>query len=413
MRFQPTSWSILWLAVEIESSVQWPIFASNRAMQAYRSPWMNEELEMVRQTARRFFETEVVPKADVWRKQHYIDKSVWLKAGELGLLCSSLPVEYGGHGGTYAHEVVVMEEQCRACDTSFGFVPGAFGAPMALYLSASPEQIRRWMPAIARGEKLLAFAATEPDAGTDVKMLRTSARRDGDHYVLNGSKIFITHGMRSDWAIVAARTGGPGAKGISLFMVDKSVSPGWRVGKVLEKIGQHGLDTCEIFLDDVRVPAENLLGGVEGKGFGGLIAGFVRERMTIAVTAVATAERAIELTLDHVKQRKLFGQTLWDLQNTKFKLAECRTEAHVGRVFVDNLIQRLVAGDIPGEEEAAMAKWWCTQIQGKIIDECLQMFGGYGYMADYPIAQLYMDARVQRIYGGSNEIMKELIARQM
>ena len=292
-------------------------------------------------------------------------------------------------------------------------MPGAFGAPMALYLCATPEQLKRWMPPIAAGRKLLAFAATEPDAGTDVKMLRTTARRDGDHYVLNGSKIFITHGMRSDWAIVAARTGGPGAKGISLFMVDKEASPGWRVGKVLEKIGQHGLDTCEIFLDDVRVPAGNLLGEVEGKGFAGLIAGFVRERMTIGVTAVATAERAIELTLDHVKQRKMFGQTLWDFQNTRFKLAECRTQAHAARVFVDSLIQRLVAGDVPDEDEAAMAKLFCTERQGWIIDECLQLFGGYGYMAEYPIAQLYMDARVQRIYGGSNEIMKELIARQL
>jgi acyl-CoA dehydrogenase len=382
-------------------------------MRAYRSPWMNEELDMLRATARRFFETEVLPHADTWRKQHYIDRDVWLKAGELGLLCISMPVEYGGHGGTYAHEVVVMEEQARACDTSFGFVPGAFGAPMTLFLAGTPEQNRRWMPGIARGETLLAFAATEPDAGTDVKMLRTTARRDGDHYVLNGSKIFITHGLRSNKAIVAARTGGPGAKGISLFMVEKDVSPGWRVGKVLEKVGQHGLDTCEVFLDDVRVPAENLLGGSEGRGFGDLIAGFVRERLTIAVTAVATAERAIELTVDHVKQRKMFGQSLWDFQNTRFKLAEARSEAHIARVFVDNLIQRLVADDIPGEDEAAMAKWWCTHKQGQIIDECLQLFGGYGYMAEYPIAQLYMDARVQRIYGGSNEIMKELIARQM
>lgn len=292
----------------------------------YRSPWMTEELDMLRTTARRFFETEVTPHADKWRKQHYIDKSVWLKAGELGLIGVSFPEEYGGHGGTYAHDVVIMEEQARACDTSFGYVPGAFGAPMTLLLTGTPEQIQRWLPPIVRGEKLLAFCATEPGAGSDIKTLRTTARREGDEYVINGSKMFITHGMRSDWAIVAARTGGRAPRHFAVHG-GKDKTNGWKVGKVLEKMGQHGLDTCEIFLDEVRVPAANLLGGVEGNGFGKMMDSFVKERLTISVTAIASAERAIELTLEHVKQRQMFDKTLWDFQNTRFKMAECASLA--------------------------------------------------------------------------------------
>jgi acyl-CoA dehydrogenase len=380
----------------------------------YRSPWMTEELDMLRTTARRFFEKEVTPHQEKWRKQHHIDKSVWLKAGELGLIGVSYPEEYGGHGGNYAHDVVIMEEQARACDTAWGYVPGVIGAPTTLILTGTPKQIDRWLPPIIRGEKLLAFAATEPDCGTDIKTLRTTARREGDEYVLNGSKMFITHGSRSDLAIVAARTNGPGAKGISLFMVEKDKVSGFKVNKILEKMGQHGLDTCEIFLDDVRVPAENLLGGVEGNGFGKMMDSFVKERLTIAVTAIASTERAIELTLDHVKQRKMFNQTLWDFQNTKFKLAECVSQVRIGRVFIDSLIQRLVEGvNPPSAEEAAMAKVWCSEVQWKVIDECVQLFGGYGYMAEYPICQFMMDARIQRLYGGSNEILKELIARKL
>jgi acyl-CoA dehydrogenase len=380
----------------------------------YRSPWMTEDLDMLRTTARRFVETEVVPHAARWREQKYIDKSVWLKAGELGLIGVSFPEEYGGHGGTYAHDVVIMEEQARACDTAFGYVPGAFGAPMTLLLTGTAEQIKRWLPPIVRGEKLLAFCATEPDAGTDIKMLRTSARREGDEYVINGSKMFITHGMRSELAVVAARTGGPGAKGISLFMIEKEKTQGWKVGKVLDKVGQHGLDTCEIFLDDIRVPAANLLGGVEGNGFGKMMDSFVKERMTIAVTAIASAERAIELTLAHVKNRKMFEKTLWDFQNTKFKMAECVSLARIGRVFIDSLIQRLVDGhNPPSAEEAAMAKVWCSEQQWRIVDECVQLYGGMGYMIESPIAQLFVDARIQRLYGGSNEALKEVIARKL
>ncbi len=374
---------------------------------------MTEELDMLRATARRFFEDEVAPHAARWRAQHQIDRAVWRHAGDLGLLCMSIPQEYGGQGASFAHEVVVMEEQARVCDTSFGFVPGALNGPAFFHGTATHEQLQRWMPDIARGEKMLSVAITEPGAGTDVKALRTSARRDGEHYVLNGSKVFITHGRQAELSLVAARTGGAGAKGVTLFMVEVEQSPGFRINKVLEKIGQNGLDTCEIFLDDVRVPAANLIGGTEGCGFGQLMDVFVRERLSIGVTSVATAERAIELTVEHAKNRQMLGQTLWDFQNTKFTLAECATEVRIARVFIDHLIQQLVRGETLDPNDSIMAKWWCSDKQCSIIDRCLQLFGGYGYMSETPIAQLYMDARVQRIYGGSNETLKDLIARGM
>ena len=381
----------------------------------YRSPWMTDELDMLRATARRFFEEEVAPHAERFRRQHHIDREVWLKAGELGLLCMSVPEEYGGQGATFAHEVVVMEEQARICDTTFGFIPGAVNGPAFFHGTASHEQLLRWMPDIASGRKMLSVCITEPDAGTDVKAMRSTARREGDEYVLNGNKIFITHGKQAELSLVAARTGGSGsgAKGISLFMVETEKTPGFKINKVLEKIGQNGLDTCEIFLDEVRVPAANLIGGVEGKGFGQLMDVFVRERLSIGVVGITCAERAIELTVEHAKNRKMLGQTLWDFQNTKFTLAECLTEARIGRVFIDSIVKDLVDGKPLQPNDGMMAKWWGSEKQCQIIDRCLQLFGGYGYMSEYPIAQLYMDARVARIYGGSNETLKDLIARSM
>lgn len=381
---------------------------------AYRSPWMNEELDMLRDMARKFFETEVVPHQKKWQAQHRIDREVWKKGADLGLLCMSIDEKYGGHGGTFAHECVVMEEQARVGDTSFGFVPGALNAPHFLTGVATEEQRLKWLPEIARGEKVLAVCITEPDAGTDMKEMRTNARREGDEYIINGSKIFITHGNQCDLAIIAARTGGPGAKGISLFMLDRTVNTeGYKVGKVLEKIGQNGLDTCEIFFDDLRVPADNLIGGIEGAGFGHLIQVFIRERLGIGVVGVAAAEAAIAVTLEHVKQRKMFGKTLWDMQNTRFKMAECEAETRAARAFIDALILRTINEDDVTVEEAAMAKYYCSEVQCRVIDQCLQFFGGYGYMSEYPIAQMYMDARVARIYGGSNEILKELVARSL
>ena len=370
---------------------------------------------MLRTTARRFFEDEVAPHAERFRRQHHIDRAVWRKAGELGLLCMSIPEEYGGHGASFAHEVVVMEEQARICDTTFGFIPGALNGPAFFHGTASPEQLLRWMPDIAAGKKMLCVCITEPDAGTDVKAMRASARREGDDYVLKGNKIFITLGQQADLALVAARTGGAGsgAKGISLFMVETAKTPGFKVNKVLDKIGQNALNTAEIFLEDARVPAENLIGGVEGKGFFQLMDVFTRERLSIGVVGIACAERAIALTIDHAKNRKMLDQTLWDFQNTKFTLAECLTEARIGRVFMDKIIQDLVEGKPLHPNDAMMAKWWGSDKQCQIIDRCLQLFGGYGYITEYPIAQLYLDARVARIYGGSNETLKDVIARSM
>ncbi|MBO9652468.1 MAG: acyl-CoA dehydrogenase family protein [Variovorax sp.] len=376
---------------------------------------MTDELDMLRTTARRFFEDEVAPRAAKFRAQHHIDRDVWQRAGELGLLCMSIPEEYGGQGATFAHEVVVMEEQARICDTTFGFIPGAVNGPAFFFETANEEQRKRWMPDIASGRKMLSVCITEPDAGTDVKAMRTTARKERDGYVLNGNKIFITHGQQAELSLVAARTGGTGsgAKGISLFMVEREKTDGFRINKVLEKVGQNGLDTCEIFLDNVYVPAENLIGGSEGRGFGQLMDVFVRERLSIGVVGITCAERAIELTVEHTKNRKMLGQTLWDFQNSRFTLAECLTEARIGRIFIDKLVADLVDGRPLDPNDAMMAKWWGSEKQCQIIDRCLQLFGGYGYMTEYPIAQLYMDARVARIYGGSNETLKDLIARSM
>lgn len=381
----------------------------------YRSPWMTEELDMLRETARRFFEQEVAPHAEKFRRQHEVDRSVWRKAGDLGLLCMSIPEQYGGQGASFAHEVVMIEEQARICDTTFGFIPGALNGPAFFHGTATHEQLLRWMPDIAAGRSILCVCITEPDAGTDVKAMRTTARRDGDSYVLNGNKIFITLGRQADLALVAARTGEPGsgAKGISLFMVETAKTPGFKVNKVLEKIGQNALNTAEIFLEDARVPAENLIGGVEGRGFFQLMDVFTRERLSIGLVGIACAERAIELTVEHAKNRKMLGQTLWDFQNTKFTLVESLTEARVGRVFLDTIVKDLVDGKPLQPNDALMAKWWGSEKQCQIIDRCLQLFGGYGYVCEYPIAQLYMDARVARIYGGSNETLKDLIARSM
>ena len=376
---------------------------------------MTDELDMLRTTARRFFEREVAPKANKFRAQHHIDRDVWEKAGSLGLLCMSIPQQYGGQGASFAHEAVMIEEQARICDTTFGFIPGGLNGPAFFHGTATHEQLQTWMPDIAAGKKMLCVCITEPDAGTDVKAMRATARLEGDEYVLDGNKIFITLGQQADLALVAARTGAPGsgAKGISLFMVETAKTPGFKVNKVLEKIGQNALNTAEIFLEDARVPAANLVGGVEGKGFFQLMDVFQRERLSIGIVGIANAERAIELTVEHAKNRKMLGQTLWDFQNTKFELAECLTDARIGRVFIDTVISDLVQGKPLHTNDASIAKWWGAEKQCQIIDRCLQLCGGYGYMWEYPIAQMYMDARVAKIYGGSNETLKDLIARSM
>jgi len=376
-------------------------------------PWMNEELEMLRDSARRFFERECVPHEPRWRAQHHADRDIWTKAGQAGLLCASIPEEYGGGGGSFLHEAVICEEQMRAMAQSFS--NNVHSGIVAHYLLAygTEAQKQRWLPRMASGELVAAIAMTEPGAGTDLQRIKAQARRDGDHWRISGSKTFITNGMHAGLVCVAAKTdAAAGGKGISLLMVETEGTAGFRRGPLLDKMGQKTLDTTELFFDDVRVPADNLLGGQEGSGFAQLMAQLPRERMLIAVGAVATMQRAIADTLEYVRDRQVFGQPLLKMQNTRFKLAECETQAQVARAFVDDCIARLMRGelDVP---TAAMAKWWTTDTCCRIVDECLQLHGGYGFMNEYPIARLYADVRVGRIYGGANEVMKEIIARAL
>lgn len=375
--------------------------------------WSNDELEMLRATARRFFAEQVTPHERRWDAQQQVDRALWQQAGALGLLNASIATEYGGGGGDFRHEAVLYEEQARANNTSFGIQ--VHSGICAHYLAnyGTEQQKRRYLPALASGDMVCAIAMTEPGTGSDLQGVKTRALRDGDHYLIDGAKTFISNGILADLVILVAKTDpAQGAKGISLILVETRDLPGFSRGRALEKIGQHGQDTAELFFDRVRVPVDHLLGGREGQGFVQLMQQLPQERLIIAVAAVAFAERAVELATDYAKQRQAFGKPLFELQNTRFTLAECKTEAHIARVFIDDCIARHARGELDNAT-ASMAKWWCTQKQCDIIDRCLQLFGGYGYMAEYPIAKMYADARVQKIYGGANELMKELIARSL
>ncbi len=382
-------------------------------MNQARRPWMDADLEMLRDTARKFFERECVPHEARWVAQHHADREIWTKAGQAGLLCASIPEEYGGGGGSFLHEAVICEEQAGAMVAAFS--NNVHSGIVAHYILAygSEAQKRRWLPRMATGELVAAIAMSEPGAGTDLQRIKTSAVREDDAYVINGSKTFITNGHHANLICVAVKTGvAVGAKGVSLVMIETDGLPGFRRGRLLDKLGQKSLDAVELFFDTMRVPADNLLGGEEGKGFAQLMQQLPQERLLIAVGAVATMHRAIGETTAYVRQREVFGKPLMALQNTRFKLAECLTQASVARSFVDDCIARLLRGelDVP---TAAMAKWWTTDTSCRIVDECLQLFGGYGYMMEYPIARLYADVRVSKIYGGANEVMKEIIARAM
>lgn len=375
--------------------------------------WMDEELALLRDSARRFFERECVPQEARWRAQQHADRDIWTKAGQAGLLCASIPEEYGGGGGSFLHEAVICEEQMRAMAQAFS--NNVHSGIVAHYILAygTEAQKKRWLPRMASGELVAAIAMTEPGAGTDLQRIKATAKLEGSAWRINGAKTFITNGMHAGLVCVAVKTGAEGgAKGISLLMVETEGTAGFRRGPLLDKMGQKTLDTTELFFDDVRVPADNLLGGEEGRGFPQLMQQLPRERLLIAVGAVATMQRAIAETLEYVRDRNVFGQPLLKMQNTRFKLAECETQAQVARAFVDDCIARLMRGelDVP---TAAMAKWWTTETCCRIVDECLQLHGGYGFMNEYPIARLYADVRVGRIYGGANEVMKEIIARAM
>jgi len=383
-----------------------------KAPPPYRSPWMNEELDLFRKTVRRFLQEEFVPHEARWREQHKPDAEAWTKAGETGILLTDIPEEYGGGGGTYAHEVVVMEELVRA-GIHFGIGVHSIAANYILAYGTE-EQKHRWLPKMTKGELVGSIAMSEPVAGSDLQGIKTTARRDGDHLVINGSKTFITNGWHTSLVCLAVKTdmSQNAKKGISLVMVETKNLPGYRVGRILEKVGTHGQDTCELFFDDVRVPADNLLGHEEGRGFYQMMEQLPYERMGVSVSAVAVMEQAVAVTTRHVKERMAFGKALLDFQNTRFKLAECKTTAHISRVFVDDCIQRLMNGELD-TTTAAMAKYWLTERQCEVVDECVQLHGGYGYMMEYPIARMWGDSRVQRIYAGTNEIMKELVARSL
>jgi len=383
-------------------------------LETHESPWMDEELSIMRSAVRKFIATEFTPNTEKWDKQGVIDKEAWRKAGEAGLLCASIPEEYGGGGGNFKHEMVLVEELSYAHISGFG--NGVHSGIVAhyIYRYGTEEQKQRWLPKMASGELISAIAMSEPGTGSDLQSVATTAIADGDEYVINGQKTFITNGQSADIICVVAKTDpSEGGKGISLLMVEAEHclgEGGFTRGRNLDKIGLKAQDTSELFFDDVRVPKENLLGGVEGRGFVQLMEQLPQERIIIAVGACAAMEAALKVTSEYVKERKAFGKRILDFQNTQFKLAECFTEARLARVFVDDCAMKLDAGTLD-DASAAMAKYWTTEKQCKIIDECLQFFGGYGYMMEYPIAKMFIDSRVQPIYGGTNEIMKLLIAR--
>ncbi|SDH81030.1 acyl-CoA dehydrogenase [Actinokineospora alba] len=375
-----------------------------------RSPWMDEDLDAFRDMARSFCEKELTPNVERWMENKQVDRELWTKAGEVGLLCLSIPEEYGGGGGTFAHETVLVEEQARAGDSGWGVL--LHNGIVAHYILAygTEEQKHAWLPKMASGEWVSAIAMTEPGTGSDLQNIKTKAVRDGDEYVINGAKTFITNGGQADVIIVVAKTDpAKGAEGTSLIIVEAD-RPGFRRGRVLDKIGLKAQDTAELFFDDVRVPATNLLGSAEGQGFVQLMQQLPQERLIIGVTSVVAMELALETTLTYTKDRSAFGRPVFGFQNTKFKLAEIATEARIARVFLDDCIAKHLKGelDIP---TVAMLKWWTSDRAMAAIDECLQLHGGYGYMSEYAIARMWTDQRVQKIYGGTNEIMKEIIAR--
>lgn len=378
--------------------------------QLYKHKWMDEEIEAFREQVRRYIAAELSPHLDGWRRQGFIPREVWGPFGQMGFLLPEIDEVYGGAGATLAYQLVVQDELAKA---EIPANTGVHNLAAHYILDYGTEaQKQRWLPKLASGELLAGIALTEPGCGSDLKALRTKAVRDGDAYVIDGAKTFITNGFTANLLVMAVRTGEAGSRGVSLAVLETENLAGFRVGRRLEKLGQHASDTAELFFDGVRIAADQLLGEKEGDGFIQLMSQLPYERLLLCVPAAAVIERAVELTVEYTKQRKAFGQQVYDFQNTRFKLAECATLAHVVRSFVNDCIQRLLDGTLD-QEAAYMAKWWCTEQQGKVTDECLQLFGGYGYMAEYPIARLYADARVQRIYGGTTEIMKDLIARKL
>ena len=368
-----------------------------------------EDHHMFREMARRFIENEIVPHLPEWEHAGIVPKSVWRKAGEVGLLCSTVPEEYGGAGGDFGHSAVMIEELARVNATAIGFTTHSEIVAPYIVAYGSEEQKQRWLPKMVSGETIGVIAMSEPGIGSDLRSMRTSARRDGDDYVINGQKTFITNGGNADLMVTATKLD-PGAKELTLICVEAD-RQGFSKGKLLEKIGLKGQDTSELFFDEVRVPVANRL-GEENKGFSYLTHQLAWERTIIGLRAAASIEALIDDTLAYVRERKVFGKPVFDFQNTRFKLAECKAQATMLRVFVDDCLAKAMRGELSAEV-GAMCKLLGSEMQGRVLDELLQLHGGYGFMSEYKISRAWVDARVARIYGGTSEIMKEIIARSL
>ena len=380
----------------------------------YNPIWETEEHTDLREMTRDFIATELTPNQEHFAKNHEVDRDLWNKAGENGLLLISVPEEYGGGGADFSHEAAILYEQGLAGDDSWGY--SIHSTIVAHYIVAygTEEQKQRWLPKLASGEMVAAIAMTEPTTGSDLQAIRTTGTPDGDDLLINGSKTFITNGSQANLVVIVARTNDqPGGKGVSLVVAETDGLEGFERGRVLAKLGAHGQDTRELSFTDMRVPAANILGGEagDGKGFRQLMQQLPQERLAVAITAVGQAEAAVRQTIEYTKERKLFGQTVMDFQNTKFTLAECATEVLATKTFVDYCIAEHDKGNLTSEQASA-AKYWATDVQNSVLDRCLQLWGGYGFMMEYPIARMYAGARVQQIYAGTNEVMKELIARE-
>jgi alkylation response protein AidB-like acyl-CoA dehydrogenase len=369
-----------------------------------------EEHEMFRDTVRKFVEREIAPYHHQWEEDGVVPRDLWLKAGEAGLLCCTVPEKYGGLGLDYLFDVVVFEEMARSGFTGPGFMIHCDLVATYVHSFGTEEQKLQWLPKMVKGEAIGSLGMTEPHAGSDLKNIRTRAVRDGDDYIINGQKVFISNGQSCDVLVLATRTPGDTHGGITLFLVDATL-PGFKRGRNLEKIGLKAQDTSELFFENLRVPATAML-GAEGHGFQLMRQKLAQERLAQAIRSATVAETVIEWTIEYTSQRKAFNKTIGDFQNTQFKLAELKTEAVIGRVFTDECIERFMAGKLD-EVDAAMAKMWLSNLHCKVVDECLQLFGGWGYMWEYPIARAYADARVIKIAGGSIEIMKHIIGRSL